>query len=68
MSTTTAKPPPLPGRLLGRADLAEVFGVAKSTIAAWERDGRLPRALRIGRKPRWRPDDIAKLIAGAPED
>lgn len=49
---------PLPDRLLTPGDLATLFGVGKSSIRGWVRDGRLPPPLRIGRAPRWAPHEI----------
>ncbi len=49
---------PLPDRLLTPGDLATLFGVGKSSIRGWVRDGRLPAPLRIGRAPRWAPESI----------
>lgn len=49
---------PIPDRLIGRHDLARLFDVSLVTVRAWERDGKLPPAVRMGRKPFWPPDAI----------
>ena len=55
-------------RLLRRSDLATLFGVNVATIAIWEREGKLPRAIRLSaRSLRWRSDAIERLIGQVPE-
>jgi predicted DNA-binding transcriptional regulator AlpA len=58
----TDNPPVLPDALLTRADLAKLFRVSSTTLINWEKDGRLPRAVRVGRKPFWTRETIAAFL------
>ena len=54
-------------RLVGIAEMAEIFGVHKSSITEWARYGDLPEpwdTLKLGRV--WRYEDIAPLIGQLP--
>jgi hypothetical protein len=44
------------------ADLAELFRVGHQTIAKWERLGRLPRPIRVGRESRWTRERIDAFL------
>jgi hypothetical protein len=54
---------PLPPRLYGRRDLAELFGVTTETIRAWEQRDILPPPLKLGGRAMWDPRVIAALLA-----
>jgi predicted DNA-binding transcriptional regulator AlpA len=58
-----ASSPAIPNRTYTVADLADLFGVHKATIADWSKTGILPPPRRIGRLLRWTPGDIAPLLA-----
>jgi len=45
--------------LLDRSDLAKLFKVTEQTIQRWEKAGRLPAPVRLGRKPLW-PADVVR--------
>ncbi len=42
--------------------LAEHLGVPVATIYAWRARGLGPRACRVGKHLRWRPDDVARWL------
>jgi excisionase family DNA binding protein len=50
----TATPPPL----LGVVGLAEYLGVPVNTVYNWRIDGRGPRAIKVGKHLRFRPQDV----------
>ena len=63
MSTVVAETPAeLAAQLWGRSDVAQVFRVTAETVKKWERDGKLPSAVRIGHKPFW-PADVIRDLA-----
>lgn len=55
-------------RVTTRAAVAEAFGVTPRTIQTWERDGRIPRPLRIGRSVFFRVAEIEALLLGSPDE
>lgn len=55
----TAGPEPL----WGRAELAKIFGVTTQGIRQWQRAGKLPPAIMVGRRSLWSPKTIRKFIA-----
>jgi predicted DNA-binding transcriptional regulator AlpA len=66
-SDSPPTPPPdgLPSSpLLTRADLARLFRTSVWTIQQWEKSGRLPRPVRLGRASLWPQDQIAAVIRG----
>jgi hypothetical protein len=54
--------------LLDRRDLAAIFRVTAPTVAAWERSGRLPAPVRVGKQSLWSPSTIAGLLDGENRD
>ncbi len=59
-----AKPPPL---LLSADATANMFDVARSTLYAWDQEGRIPQPVRIGARTYWRGDELqAWVAAGCP--
>ncbi len=42
--------------------LAEYLGVPTPTIYAWRQRGLGPRACRVGKHLRWRPDDVERWL------
>ena len=57
---TNAGPEPM----WGRAELSILFGVGDQAIRKWERSGKLPKPMKVGRKPLWEPQTIRAFIAG----
>jgi predicted site-specific integrase-resolvase len=49
-----------------KADVAQFFGVSKSTIDGWLRDGKLPRPKRRFGIKRWEYERIAALRKSKP--
>ena len=49
-------------RPLKTADLCDLFGVSRLTIAAWWRKGYLPKPRRMGKKLYWDPVAIDALF------
>jgi excisionase family DNA binding protein len=52
------------GRLLSRAEVAELLGVAEVTLAQWAHLGIGPAYFRVGRLARYRKEDIESWMAG----
>jgi len=53
--------------MLNANQLAELLGVSRRTIQLWEKSGKVPEPIRIGRTVRWRREEIeAWLKAGSP--
>ena len=69
MSTATVqtKPLPVPDRLVPRTEVAGLFGVSTATIRAWEQDGKIPPAVKVGNKSFWRPGDLARFVGAESE-
>ena len=44
--------------LWSTADLADVLGVPRSTIAGWRVEGKGPRFIRVGKHVRYAVDDV----------
>ena len=55
-------PAGLAAQLWGRSDVALIFRVTTETVKKWERDGKLPAAVRIGHKPFW-PAEVIRHLA-----
>jgi excisionase family DNA binding protein len=51
-----------PESLLGPQAAADLLGLKKSTLYAWSYKRRIP-AVKIGNRLRFRPSDLAKLVA-----
>lgn len=60
--------PPMDMRLLvDTREAAELFGVSERTVASWNKSGRMPAPIRIGRAVRWGYDELrAWVAAGCP--
>lgn len=54
---------PVPGLLAG--ELAAALRTTPRTLAVWEREGKLPPSVRLGRKRVWRRADVAHLLGTA---
>lgn len=48
--------------LMTRKQIATMFFVTSETVRNWERDGIIPVATRINGKPRYKKDDVNKLL------
>ena len=59
--------PDIPVRLIGIGEMARLCGVSESTIRAWERTGEIPKAIRLGARLRWRPDQIREMLGMSAE-
>jgi predicted DNA-binding transcriptional regulator AlpA len=54
--------------LLTASEAAAMLRVKERTWRTWDAMGRIPKPIRIGRKPFWRPEDIKAWIAvGCPD-
>lgn len=53
-------------RMLSVQEAAEPLGVVRRTIHRWQRDGRMPSRVAIGRRLQYRLDDI-RAMAGTSE-
>lgn len=64
MPHNTSKPPshttPVPGLLAG--ELAAALRCSPRTLTDWERSGRIPPAIRIGRRRLWPAYTVAALL------
>lgn len=49
-------------RLLTIKDLCTLTGVSRRTIYRIRASGQLPKAIRVGGRARWRPEDIERWI------
>lgn len=53
-----------PVEMLGLQELAEYWRVSPTTVRRWNRERRIPRALKInGRGLRWRAVDLVRFLA-----
>ena len=52
----------MPPKLIGKRQVAELFGVSKSTIERWLRDGKLPQSKRGFVWARWNYEDLRALL------
>ena len=58
-----AETAPPPDRLWGIDDVARYLSVSRRGVERLKSSGRLPKpALRIGRLPRWRPEEIREWV------
>jgi hypothetical protein len=55
--------PPSLDRLLSTEETANVFGVTPNTLEKWRVFGRGPKFIRVGRRIRYSPTDIAAYLA-----
>ena len=54
--------------LLKAAEAAERFGCSVRTWRTWDRSGRTPPPVRVGRSLYWRPNELAAWVeAGYPD-
>jgi predicted DNA-binding transcriptional regulator AlpA len=61
-------PTPANHLLLTAADSAAMCNVSLRTWWAWDATGKIPRAIRIGHKVFWRPEELKEWVAaGCPE-
>ena len=49
-------------------DLCAILRVTPQTILRMEKDGRLPPAIRVGRKKVWPAESVAKLLLGTAQE
>lgn len=67
MPRTTSKPtassPPIPGLLA--EEMAAALRCSPRTLTAWEKSGRIPPAIRIGRRRLWPAETVERLLACA---
>ena len=71
MSTADPNAPTGPDRpsLLLPGEVGVLFGVGAATVTRWVREGRLPAVRTLGGHHRFRPADVAALLAAtAPAD
>lgn len=48
--------------LRGPKDYAELFGITIQTLLMWEKDGKFPRAIHIGKRRYWRPEVVERWL------
>lgn len=53
-------------KLFTRTEVAEIFGVHPLTVRDWQKNGLLPSAFYVGRRPRYSLDDIEKVATKEP--
>ena len=54
--------------LLKACDAAALFTTSERTWRTWDTTGKIPRAIRIGRKVFWRPEELRDWVAaGCPD-
>jgi hypothetical protein len=54
--------------LLTGAEAAAMLGATARTWRTWDAMGKIPQAIRIGRKPFWRPEELKVWVAaGCPD-
>jgi prophage regulatory protein len=57
-----------PALLLTASEAAAMLGATARTWRTWDAMGKIPQAIRIGRKPFWRREELkAWVAAGCPE-
>ena len=70
-SAVAPSPPVIPtppmDMLIPRATVAESLGVCEHTLRLWERHGRGPRAMRIGRRVYYRDVTLRRWLIGQEE-
>lgn len=59
-STSHTDTLPVPGLLAG--ELAAALRTTPRTLAVWEREGRIPPAIRIGRRKLWPAGTVERLL------
>jgi predicted DNA-binding transcriptional regulator AlpA len=52
----------MPPKFINKRQVAQLFGVSKSTIDRWLRDGKLPKPKRRFGWPRWHYQELAVLV------
>jgi len=50
-------------KLLSTTEAARLLGVPPSRLARWRREGRGPAWVRVGRHPRYNPEDFRSWVA-----
>lgn len=53
--------------LLSRTDVADLFEITTRTVSRWIAEGRIPRPMKLGRRPRWRRSTIERLLDRRPK-
>jgi excisionase family DNA binding protein len=53
---------PMPSKFINKSQVAQLFGVSKSTIERWLRDGKLPQPKRRFGWARWDYEELAALL------
>jgi excisionase family DNA binding protein len=53
---------PMPPKFINKSQVAQLFGVSKSTVKRWLRDGKLPRPRRRFGWARWDYEELAALL------
>jgi excisionase family DNA binding protein len=53
---------PMPPKFINKRQVAQLFGVSKSTIERWLQDGKLPKPKRRFGWARWRYEELAALL------
>lgn len=70
MPRTTSKPtassPPIPGLLA--SEMAAALRCSPRTLTVWEKSGRIPPAIRIGRRRLWPAETVERLLAAAAKE
>jgi excisionase family DNA binding protein len=52
----------MPPKFISKRQVAELFGVSKSTIERWLRDGKLPQSKRRFVRARWNYEELLPLL------
>lgn len=66
-NTSKTPAPSLPASGLTAEELAAALRCSPRTLTDWERSGRIPSAIRIGRRRLWPASTVAALLATAQE-
>jgi excisionase family DNA binding protein len=53
---------PMPPKFINKRQVAQLFGVSKSTIERWLQDGKLPKPKRRFGWARWHYEELAALL------
>lgn len=48
----------MPEKLMTNEELAELLDMPLGTVRRWPSEGTGPKSIRIGRRVRWRPEDV----------
>ena len=64
----STKDPPVRAEFLSRAEVAELFNVAPSTVTRWADEGKLACIRTLGGHRRYEKESVVKLVSSLPKE